>query len=1086
MNLFLRDIRISALFLLSLLLPLTSWAGAINESEARERAEAFLKQRRGGAPRALRTAVKSRRAKDRLATSSSDYYIFNVNDDGGFVIVSGDDRAVGILGYSDSGHIQESSMPYGLKVLLDDYSEQMARIEGQEESTADGRRLAPARRAIAPLIQTRWGQGAPYNNNAPIKDEEQLVTGCVATSMAQVMYYHQWPTDPSTAIPGYTTRTLKLELGGLSGTTFKWGAMKTAYSSSDTGDAADAVAELMQHCGWSVQMNYNSEKVGGSGAYSESIPFALKAYFGYDAGTRQAKRKCYTYAEWVELIYDELAARRPVLLGGQSAGGGHSFVCDGYEGDDYFHINWGWNGGGDGFFRLAVLQPYERGVGGGSTLDGFSFGQDAVVGIQKPTEGTKGYCLSLEDFYINDYSTNPSKTYSRASANDAFTGISLNFILCSYLSGTNGYDIAVQLVDEGDNVVCTMKEVTDQSLTNNTNYTGPYSDLEIPSSVADGTYYIKMRSRVHGDSKWMECFDGEQYKMTAVVSGNELTINVPLPKATLPASVLFTVNGNKTVGYEQEVVASITGGSYDYRGNVVLRVNGTAVMGKEVEIPAGKTVEAHFSYIPKTAGENVLTLWNSKSDGSQIGSSETVTILDSDAANTQTLAFEPVVNNLTAGGLLYGNAVRATVRLTNPSTENSYVGHVNCSLRIYDSASDEAGSYADAHVLTKNIVIHKSASAEEQSSVDVNFAYDQLDPSKFYRLRFSYLQGSSTASGPIVSAANEEAFAMGEGFALYSQDGAVSIYEKAATINAGTSACVDLRGITSFEDINITPSSNPNCLYLLATDAEVPSALSGCNVVRGTSAGDLTATTLALQDGYDFYTPLSFTATSVSYTRTFTLAANGTSGWNTILLPFDVSNIRCEGVGDVDWFHSSSDTGKNFWVRNFTADGPGTVIFDYADAMTANTPYIIAVPDDRWGSAWQMTGRTVTFSGNSAEIKPTAECSIGGNNFKFCGSTAGSSQKDVYLLNAEGSSFVHGDASTPVPAFRAWFTPVEISALTRPSLAIGSPETTGINSTATIMEQSAGQWFDLSGRKLNSAPMKPGCYINNGKKIVIQ
>ena len=201
---FLRDIRISALFLLSLLLPLTSWAGAINESEARERAEAFLKQRRGGAPRALRTAVKSRRAKDRLTTSSSDYYIFNVNDDGGFVIVSGDDRAVGILGYSDSGHIQESSMPYGLKVLLDDYSEQMARIEGLEESTSDSRRLAPARRAIAPLIQTRWDQGAPYNNNAPIKDEERLVTGCVATSMAQVMYYHQWPTEPSAAIPPQT------------------------------------------------------------------------------------------------------------------------------------------------------------------------------------------------------------------------------------------------------------------------------------------------------------------------------------------------------------------------------------------------------------------------------------------------------------------------------------------------------------------------------------------------------------------------------------------------------------------------------------------------------------------------------------------------------------------------------------------------------------------------------------------------------------------------------------------------------------------------------------------------------------------
>jgi len=1095
MNLFLRDIRISALFLLSLLLPLTSWAGAINESEARERAEAFLKQRRGGAPRALRTAVKSRRAKDRLATSSCDYYIFNVNDDGGFVIVSGDDRTVGILGYADCGHIHESSIPDGLQALLDDYSKQMEGIPNQEFSTPGGRRLAPARKAIAPLIKTRWGQTAPYNNNCPVYSEEKLVTGCVATSMAQIMYYHKWPTAACSAIPGYTTKTLNLTLRELSPITFNWDAMKTVYSSSETGDAANAVAALMQYCGQSLQMNYNLRASGGSSAYNPTIAYALKTYFGYDGGARHANRKCYTYAEWVELIYGELAAQRPVVLGGQSAGGGHSFVCDGYEGDDYFHINWGWNGGSDGFFRLAVLQPYERGVGGGSTMDGFSYDQDAVIGIQKPTEGTKNYCLSLEDFYINGHATSNSVTFSRASAGDAFTGICLNFILCSYLGGTNDYDVAVHLVDESDNVVYTMKEVSNQSLIFNTNYTGPYSDLEIPSTVGNGTYYIKMRSRVHGGSEWMECFNGERYMMTAVISGNELTINVPLPQPTIPASVSITVEGNKTVGYEQEVIASITGGSNDFQGNVVLRVNGTAVMGKEVEIPARKTVDAHFSYIPKVKGDNVLTLCAYIiKEWCPISSSTTVNILDSDATNTQELTIAPTISNLSEGeGKLYGNAVRAAVRVTNPSTTNSYVGHVNCSLRIYDSASAEVGSYADAQVITKNIVISKSASAEDLSYVDITFDYDHLDPSKFYRLRFSYLRDNSTESGPIVSivdgivsTADGNAIGMGEGYALYSKDGSIIINKKASTINAGSSACVDLRGISMFDGVTITPSSNPNCIYLLATGAESPSALSGCNVVRGTSVANLTADSLTLQDGYDFYTPLPFTASAISYTRTFTLAANGTSGWNTILLPFDVSSINCAEIGTVDWFHSGSDTGKNFWVRNFTADGPGTVIFDYADAMTANTPYIIAVPDNRWGSDWQMTGRAVTFSGTSAVIEPTAECSLGGNNFKFSGSTVGSSLKDVYLLNAEGSSFALVKTSTDVPAFRAWFSPVELSALTRPSLAIGSPETTGISVTTHVSEKSEGPWFDLSGRKLNSVPTKPGFYIINGKKIIIR
>ena len=137
--------RFFALFLLSLLLPLTLWAGAIDESVARERAEAFLKQRSSGEPKTLRTAVKGRRAKGRQAATSCDYYIFNVNDDGGFVIVSGDDRTVGILGYADCGHIHESSIPDGLQALLDDYSKQMEGIHSQEFRTPGGRRLAPAR-----------------------------------------------------------------------------------------------------------------------------------------------------------------------------------------------------------------------------------------------------------------------------------------------------------------------------------------------------------------------------------------------------------------------------------------------------------------------------------------------------------------------------------------------------------------------------------------------------------------------------------------------------------------------------------------------------------------------------------------------------------------------------------------------------------------------------------------------------------------------------------------------------------------------------------------------------------------------------
>ena len=260
--------------LILLLLPLNMWAQSIDESVARERAQAFLQERNAGKSKAIKTAVKGRRAKGGQATKACDYYIFNTEEDGGFVIVSGDDRTIPILGYADSGSIQEGAMPEGLKVLLEDYSQQIAGLEDDDASAQGSPRRVQARHVIAPLIQTKWNQGAPYNKYCPEINGERTVTGCVATSMAQVMYYYKYPGEECTSIPGYTTRTEQLELSALEATSFNWNAMTTTYSSTATGEAADAVAKLMQYCGWAVQMKYGT---GGSSTYNETIPDAFSA-----------------------------------------------------------------------------------------------------------------------------------------------------------------------------------------------------------------------------------------------------------------------------------------------------------------------------------------------------------------------------------------------------------------------------------------------------------------------------------------------------------------------------------------------------------------------------------------------------------------------------------------------------------------------------------------------------------------------------------------------------------------------------------------------------------------------------------------
>lgn len=209
---------------------------------------------------------------------------------------------------------------------------------------------------------------------------DHCATGCVATSMAQVMKYHEWPAQATQDIPSYAWYNYDMPL--LTPVTFDWNNMLLDYSYGYTDDETTAVATLMMYCGYSLNMDYGPE----SGTFTEAVAYALKAYFDYNNSTQYIHRNYYTYTNWINIIYNELNQGRPVVYGGSSSTGGHSFVCDGYQGEDYFHINWGWSGSCDGYFKLAALDPYMQGIGGSSSKDGYHFNQETIVGIQKPTD----------------------------------------------------------------------------------------------------------------------------------------------------------------------------------------------------------------------------------------------------------------------------------------------------------------------------------------------------------------------------------------------------------------------------------------------------------------------------------------------------------------------------------------------------------------------------------------------------------------------------------------------------------------------------------------------------------------------------
>ena len=635
------------------------WADEVTEKQALEEAHQFVSSHNN---RKSTPTVKS-------AGQVSGLYLFNVSGNGGFVIVSNDDQTMPILGFGESGNIDPDDLPDNMRAWLQSYADQIAWLQsnGKDAKDTNNRSRAPRRTAktaneplvktnIEPLVKTNWNQSIPYYNMCPTIDAEHVVTGCVATTLAQLMYYHKWPQTACTALPGYTTKTknknkksINLTVSDLEATTFDWDNMIANYTpiNPNTGnrylygteEQQLAVAKLMLYCGTALHMQYGLSVNGGSSAYNEAIPYALKTFFGYDGGIQHCYRKNYSYAAWVDLIYSELVANRPVALGGQSTGGGHSFICDGYKYDDadYFHINWGWAGSSDGYFQLSVLQPWEQGIGGSSTLDGFSFGQDAVIGIRPPVDGNADYCLSLEGLQLGSNKT--SEEFTRANETDAFNGISLYYIVYNYSYGSKAYDYAVQLVDGGGKVMHTLYEATNQPMEWNENNKDKFSDatlsgLSIPSTaddgthLNDGTYYIKVMSRPHNETPvaWQECFDGDAYKLTATISGNDLTINVPIPANITPASVTFNITGDSYTGAVQTVTATVTGGSGDYSGDIVLRVNGSAVVGQIAHIPAGETVDLSFSYIPSYIGTNTLTLWTHRSEGLQITGSETVNI----------------------------------------------------------------------------------------------------------------------------------------------------------------------------------------------------------------------------------------------------------------------------------------------------------------------------------------------------------------------------------------------------------------------------------------------------------------------------
>lgn len=311
------------------------------------------------------------------------FYVFDNATGPGFVIVSGDDCARPILGYSFDNEFIVENMPPNVKAWMEGLIKAVAIARDNPVNFA-----AFSSTTVGNVVQkhetAKWNQNAPYNDLCPYDEGLRAYTGCVATALSIVMRYHEWPESGTGTIPAYVTSSKGIYIPEIElGHEYEWDNMPLEYLQHGfTDEQARQVARLMADCGAMLQMDYTSES---SAAVSEKIPEILHKYMDYDASIGVYLRAYYTDDEWHSMMQEEIADNGPVIYSGHNEYSGHAFVLDGYTDERYYSLNWGWGGRCDGYYTLDALKPSDQGIGGG--YDDYNSLQTAILNVKRDEGG---------------------------------------------------------------------------------------------------------------------------------------------------------------------------------------------------------------------------------------------------------------------------------------------------------------------------------------------------------------------------------------------------------------------------------------------------------------------------------------------------------------------------------------------------------------------------------------------------------------------------------------------------------------------------------------------------------------------------
>ena len=1018
----------SLLTTLSLLVCVLAMAEPISSKKALEIATSYLAK--SGAPRRVATQMSVQPFQTDRQGNPLMYAVNNGGD--GYVIVSGDDRMRQVLAYSDSGKLDIADMPENMRYWLQCLAADMQLLidAGYQPQAVNSRRAASdVKKEITKMLPCQWNQQEPYNDYCPLEGDDRTLTGCVATAMAQLLYYHkkvrqaQIPEQPLQDTKAYKGDR-GIEVGVLKAEDYKidWNELIDNYTAkgvTPTDAQKKNVAKLMFFCGATVEMDYDS---GVSLAWDTNLASALINYFGFSKATRFVTRSSYTEQQWTDLIYNELKNDRPVLLGASDNTGGHEFVIDGYNGNELFHINWGWGGADDGYFALSVLNTNENyPIGARESTAGYSMGQGAVINAEY---GGTAEAADRMVFISSEVADN--KMFVTL-ANK--TGVKNTFDYC----------MAFKNQQTGETGVLDGKR---QEIADGVAVTFSYTLTTPNVSAANSTVIYYPVSRIAGTEQWLTVTDPVQrYFKASYDAEGKLTLTC-YPTDNITTNI--NVDGNLYVGNEQKVKVAFKN------------------TGDERQLDVYFWIKDDEDYFKKTDPDKLKYEYSAG-----------ITALK-DATHVEVATFTPtkagtyyvLISRDNQGKEALGNS-QFTVK-ENPHKVNGLAFSEFNPKGLQSTIIKENGEIVQevyALSITPKTFRLVNAGATDITDATVTFKVWKKEGETWTEKPSSSITGKvSMTPGQKI---NVNGWTLAEGIGAYRIDllcnenvtdtRFVNTYEAYTVVDAtgrltpikytsgaiaapADATALIIENIIS-NNVTVTPNENPNTLYYLG-EGMTATGLDDKNVIN-----DNQAATITLQDGTNFCVPYDFTAQSISFKRSFE------AGWTTLMVPFEITTIP-EGLT----------------AYEFVSEDGSEVTFKQLSKLSAFEACLVRVD----------AAKEYTFPATNQRLWSNYTDAATAKNFKFIGITSKPAYENAYMLSADGSKFELSDKPA-YQSFRGCFVPTYGASYLPEVLTIkGTP--TGIKTIQTSGAKTEDGFYNLAGQRVGDD--YKGIVIHNGKKML--